>query len=271
MTVTKIEKQLEQARIDRNAINDELAALDACKAEASRTSATFAEWRSSVDKKTGERERLDICISTLEAEVEQAKRDAARADLLSRRAALEKQTAALARRITEEGTNAAAVLVQLAEEASTNAADVGRLNRELSDDEQLIHADRIARHRDPVPRKILDETAVDLWVFERTGELVGDQDAVLERTFERGTIRASGISLANRPVIRKRFRQVRYLAPGDREYADPLGSVLRLPRFDAPGMLFDHGHKAEPAPRQELMELVPTANAPAEPAASEVA
>lgn len=109
-----------------------------------------------------------------------------------------------------------------------------------------------------------------MWVFERTGELVGYQDAVLERTFERGTIRTSGISLANRPVIRKRFRQVRYLAPLDREYADPLGSVLRLPRFDGPGMLFDHGHKAEPAPRQELMELVPTADALARAAAIEV-
>jgi hypothetical protein len=162
------------------------------------------------------------------------------------------------------------VLVQLAEEAKANAADVEKLNRELSDDEQLIHADRIARHRDPAPRKNLEETTVDLWVFERTGQLIQDQDAVLERTYERGSIRASGISLANRPVIRRRFRQIRYLAPGDREYADPLGSVLRLPRFDAPGMFFDHGQKAEPAPRQELMELIPAADAPAKPAASEV-
>jgi hypothetical protein len=98
--VTRIEKQLEQARVDRDAIGQELTALAASKAEASKTSATFAEWRLSFDKKTGEQERLDICIAAIEAEVEQEKRDAARADLLCRRAALAKQTTALARRIT---------------------------------------------------------------------------------------------------------------------------------------------------------------------------
>jgi len=45
--------------------------------------------------------------------------------------------------------------------------------------------------------------------------------------------------LTNKHVVRKRFRQVRLLKPSDREYADPLGSVLRLPRFDGPRMLFD--------------------------------
>jgi hypothetical protein len=264
--MTKIEKQLEQARADLDAINHELTALDASKAEASKTSTTFAEWRASVDKKTGERERLDICIVALEAEVEQQKRDAARADLLSRRAALEKTTAALARRITEEGVKSAAVLVQLAEEAFTNAADVERLNRELSDDERLVHADHLARHRDPVPRKNLKETVVDLWTYEFTGSLVGDQDAVVERSYESGFIPATEHSLTNKPVVRKRFRQIRYLEAGHREYADPLASVLRLPRFDAPGLLFDWGHKAEPAPRQELMELIPVPDAPAKPA-----
>ena len=266
--MTKNEKLLEQARADLDAVNDALTALEAAKAEASKVSATFAKWRASVDEKTGERERLDICIAALEAEVEQQKRDAARADLLSRRAALDKETAALARRITEEGAKSAAVLVQLAEEAKANAVAVEKLNRELSGDERLIHADHIARHRDPAPRKNLEETAVDLWVFEHTGALVGDQDCVVELSNGRGTIPATEHSLTNKPVVRKRFRQVRYLAAGHREYADALGSVLRLPRFDAPGMLFDYGHKAEPARRKELMELIPVPDAPAKPARS---
>jgi hypothetical protein len=163
------------------------------------------------------------------------------------------------------------MLVQLAEEAKANAADVEFLNRELPDDEQLVHADHLARHRDPAPREDIEETTVDLWTYERTGELVGDPDVVVERSYERGIIRGTGVSLANIPVVRKRFKQVRYLARGDREYADPLGSALRLPRFDAPGMLFDHGHKAEPAARHELIELIPAADAPARPAASEAA
>jgi hypothetical protein len=273
MTVTKIEKQLEQARADRDAINHELTALGgASKAEASRTSATFAEWRAAVDKRTGERERLDICISTLEAEVEQAKWDAARADLLSRRAALEKQTTVLARRITEEGAKSAAVLVQLAEETKANAADVEKLNRELSDDEQLIHADHIARHRNPVPREDLEATFVDLWTYASNGELISDQDAVVERSRDRGYIPGSEVRRTPTHVVRKRFKQVRYLAPGDREYFEPLISVMRLPRFDGPGMMFDRGQVVEEprAPRQELMELIPAADAPAKPAASEV-
>ena len=268
--MTKI-KQLEQARADRDAINHELTALDASKAEASKTSATFAEWRASVDKKTGERERLEICVSTLETELEQAKRDAARADLLSRRAALEKQTTALARRITEEGAKSAAVLVQLAEEAKANAADVEQLNRELSDDEQLIHADQIARHRNPVLREDLEATFVDLWTYESTGGLISDQDAVVERSRERGYIPSTKVKRTPTHVVRKRFKQVRYLAPGDREYFEPLISVLRLPRYDGPGMLFDFGHKTEPAQRRELVELIPVPDVPTKPAASEVA
>jgi hypothetical protein len=266
--VTKIEKQLEQARADLDAINHELAALDAAKAEASKTSATFAEWRSSIDKATGERERLDICIAALQTEFEQQRKDAARADLMSRRTTLEKQTDALARRIKFDGAKAADLLVQLTEEATANARAVADLNRELAYDEQLIHADHIARHRDPTPRKTLEETAVELWIHEGTKELVNDQDAVIELSNGRGTIPATEHSLTNKPVVRKRFKQVRYLKASDREYADPLASVLRLPRFDAPGMLFDWGHRAEPAQRRELVELIPVDDAPAKPASA---
>ena len=72
-------------------------------------------------------------------------------------------------------------------------------------------------------------------------------------------------------MVRKRFRQIRYLAPGDREYTEPLGSVLRLPRFDAPGLLFDRGRVVETAPRRELLELIPAPDAPAQPANIEAA
>ena len=67
-----------------------------------------------------------------------------------------------------------------------------------------------------------------------TKELVGDQDAVVALSDERGIIPATEHSLTNDPVVRKRFRQIRYLKPSDREYADPLASVLRLPRSMVP-------------------------------------
>ncbi|WP_035714981.1 hypothetical protein, partial [Bradyrhizobium genomosp. I (2014)] len=226
--MTKTEKLLEQARIDLDATSRDLLALELAKAEASKTSAAFAKWRSSVDEKTSERERLEICVSTLEIEVEQQKKDAARADLVSRRVTLEKQTAALARRITDEGAKAAAALVQLAEESKSNAMDVERLNRELSDDEQLVNADILARHRAPQPRENLDESVVDLWVYERTNELVSDPDSVVERSYERGYIPGTEVGRNPIPVVRRRFRQIRYIEGGERSYVEPLATVLRL-------------------------------------------
>jgi hypothetical protein len=74
------------------------------------------------------------------------------------------------------------------------------------------------------------------------------------------------VSLNATPVVRRRFRQTTYLAQADREYAEPLALVLRLPRFDGPGMMFDRGHKWEPAPRRELVELTTADDAPAIPA-----
>ena len=92
---------------------------------------------------------------------------------------------------------------------------------------------------------------------------------MVELSNGRGTIPANNaISLTSNPVIRKRFRQVRYLKPSGREFADPLASVLRLPRYDGPGMLFDFGNKTEPAQRRELMELIPVPDASAKPARS---
>jgi hypothetical protein len=266
--MTKSEKLLEQARADLDGINDALMVLEAAKADASKTSATFAEWRSSVEKQTGERERLSILIAAFEIEIEQQRKDAARADLMSRRATLEKQTYALARRIRLDGAKAAELLVQLTEEASANARAVAEFNRELGHGEPLEHADHIARYRDPKPRQDLSEEITDLWCFERTGQLAGDQDAVIALANGRGIIPATEHSLTNKPVVRKKYRQVRYLAAGHREYVDPLASILRLPRFDQPGTLYDRGNRLEPARRKELMELIPVPDAPAKPAKS---
>ncbi|UPT88634.1 hypothetical protein HAP41_0000006010 [Bradyrhizobium barranii subsp. apii] len=269
--MTKIEKQLEQARADLAASNEGMAALGAQKAEAIRSSKTYAQWRLSYEEFSLEGERLGQLVEKLEADLEREKADAKRSALDSRKAELQKQTAALARRINEEGSRAAAVLVALAEEARANAEAVERLNRELSDHEHLIHADHLARHRAPAPRENLAEAIVDLWTFEVGGELVGDPDLVVERSYERGIIPAIGASLRHTPVVRKRFKQITYREQGDREYAVPLASVLKLPRFDAPGMLFDHGRAVEPAQRRELVELIPAPDAPAKPADSEAA
>ncbi|MGO4513250.1 hypothetical protein AB4Z51_40380 [Bradyrhizobium sp. 2TAF36] len=266
--MTKIAKQLTQARADLAAGDQALIALDAEKADALKSSAAFSKWRLAHEEAELERERLGLLVDKLAGELEQEAADAASADLASRRAELEKQSAALARRISEEGGAAAATLVQLAEEARADAEAVEQLNRELPDERRLLHADHIARHRDPAPREDIKETVVDLWTFEQSGEIVGDPDDVVEHSYERGLIRSP---MRNVPVVRRRFRQITYLEQGDREWAESLGSVLRLPRFDGPGLLFDRGHAVEPTPRRELVELVPAHGAPAKPVNNEAA
>jgi hypothetical protein len=211
--VTKIAKQLTQARADLAAGDQALIALDAEKADALKSSAAFSKWRLAHEEAELERERLGLLVDKLAGELEQEAADAASADLASRRAELEKQSAALARRISEEGGAAAATLVQLAEEARADAEAV-------------------------------------------------------EQSYERGLIRSP---MRNVPVVRRRFRQITYLEQGDREWAESLGSVLRLPRFDGPGLLFDRGHAVEPTPRRELVELVPAHGAPAKPVNNEAA
>ncbi|WP_456637146.1 hypothetical protein [Bradyrhizobium sp. USDA 10063] len=273
--MTKTEKLLANARADLAVANEMVAALDAQKADAIRSSKTYAMWRLPFEEASLECERLGQLVATLEVDLQQEQAETVKAALASRRAELERQSAALASRIAKDGAAAAAVLVRLAEEARANAAAVERFNREASDDvAPLFSADQLARYRDPAPREDLEESIVDLWTFEATGELVSDQDAVVERDYFHGRIPAiPGNHVSNHPthVVRKRFRQLTYLEADEREYFNPLTDALRLPRFDGPGMLFDRGRAVEPAQRRELIELLPVDGAPAQPAAAEAA
>jgi hypothetical protein len=271
MTVSKLKKQLTQARAELDAINQELASLDAERAGALANSTAYTKWRQAKEAAELEHDRLVSLAEKLAADLDHEKADADLSALESRKADLEKESRALACRIAEEGGHAAAVLIKLAGEARANADAVAQLNRELGEDEQLMDADHLARHRDPAPREDLESTTVDLWVFERTDELVGDPDLVREISYERGVIPPIGAGPRATPVVRKRFRQIRYLAPGDREYTESLASVLRLPRFNGPGMMFDRGRVVETAPRRELLELIPAPDASAQPANIEAA
>ena len=267
---TKVQRQLEQARSDLAAATAALSSSDEQKADAVKSSKTYSQWRISREELELEVERLALLVERLQADLERERADAASAALATRRETLEQESAALALRIREEGAAAAAVLVELAERAKANAHAVEMINRELAEDKQLLPADHLARHRDPAARENLgEEEIIDLWTFESGGDLVSNPDDVRELSYERGIIPATGYSSRNTPVVRKRFRKIRYLEQGEREWAEPLASVLRLPRFDAPGRLFDFGRAVEPAERRELIELLPADGAPARPASVE--
>jgi hypothetical protein len=255
----KTSKHLATAREELVAVVQLLATLDAERGEALKSSGTFSKWRARHEEAEQEQERLALLIETLETEAEQADLDAAREALAARKADLQKRTSALARRITKEGAAAAAVLVGLAAEAKANADEISRLNRELGpDDEQLLSADHLARYRDPLPRKDLEETTVELWTFaKRPDEIVSDPSVIVEREPGVGFIPPTTRGLHPTHVQRRKFRQIRYLEAGAREYLISLGEALKLPRFDGPGMLFDRGRAVEPAERRELLQIVP--------------
>ncbi|MCK1679545.1 hypothetical protein IVA87_08735 [Bradyrhizobium sp. 147] len=263
--MTKIQRQLEQARADLAAATAALTASDEQQAEAVKSSKTYSQWRLSHEAAALEAERLALLVERLEADLQQEQTDAAVAARAARRVELEQQSKALASRIAEEGAQAAAVLLALAEQAKLNAEAVELFNRELGDDDApLLSGDHIARYRAPAPRQNLAEDVIDLWVFESSGELVNDQDAVIETADGRGKIPGGMVNRHPTFVVRRRFKQVRYLEPGDRQHLEPLSAALRLPRFDGPTMLFDRGRAVKPAERRELLELVPADDAPAE-------
>ncbi|MCK1618909.1 hypothetical protein IVA96_20170 [Bradyrhizobium sp. 159] len=264
----KIHRQLEQARADLTAATAALTVLNEQRTDALKTSAAFAKWRLAHEEAELEIERLALLVQKLEADLEQDAADATVAARAARRVELERQSKALASRIAEEGAQAAAVLVALAEQAKLNAEAVELFNRKLGDDDApLLSGDHIARYRAPAPRQDLAEDIVDLWTFEQNGEIVGDPDVVVERSYERGYIPSH---MRNIQVVRRRFRQITYLEAGERQYLDPLAMVLRLPRFDGPGLLFDRGRVVEPGKPRELIELVPADDALAEPTKAEI-
>lgn len=270
---------LDQARADLAAIESNLAALLAKKIEASKTAASFDEWRSTHGAIAAERERLTVVIEGLEPTVAAEEAGQAKVDLLRRYEARNTANQKLAARIKADLTKANNIVLALVRETAEAAVEDSRINAALPDDlEPLIPADFIARGRPGLDRKELSKTKVWLWTNARNGMLIGDQDAVIDLGNGRGKV-GQGSGQTN--CVAALFEQVEYCPEEPAQRPRALWQ-LALPQPDGPGLVFD-GSKCN-YPTDVLAELARGARAneprerpieielrPVQPAATEAA
>ena len=106
------------ARSELASIETELAALQAGKSAAARSSADYLKWRTSYDGANSERERLTALVETLEAEAEIAAAKDAAAELRRRYENRKAANAKLAARIKSDLAKANSILLGLIREVA---------------------------------------------------------------------------------------------------------------------------------------------------------
>ncbi|KGT75647.1 hypothetical protein MA20_30985 [Bradyrhizobium japonicum] len=227
---------LDKARAALEAVEAELAALQATKSEAARDRASFDEWRAKSAAATAEHERLIALIETLKQEA--AADDALEAEAALRRRYAVKVTAnaKLATRIKSDVAKANAIMLGLVRDVWESAAEDVEINAALPDDlEPLVPADFIARGRPGLERQELKRTRVWLWVNSRGGGLIGDQDVVTDHGDGRGRIGQGPYTVICTHAL---FDQAEYHPAESAERPEALWQ-MRLPRPDGPGFAFD--------------------------------
>src|SRR5262249_46473494 len=116
-------------------------------------------------------------------------------------------------------------------------------NRNLPEGEApIIGADVIARGKPALPRVDVESQAIDLWVFEATGQVVGDQGAVkliAGQNSEHGVIQSSSPEVHGIHCRRPRYRLVTSHPAAPAVVPRPIFRDLRLPQFDGPGVVWD--------------------------------
>jgi hypothetical protein len=227
---------LDQARADLAAIEEELAALDATKSEASKTTAAFTKWRTAYGAANAERERLMIVIEGLELAVAAEESANASEGLLRRYEAKAAANEKLAARIKADLAWANGILLRIVRDVAAAAAEDAEINAGLPEGiEPLLPADFIARGRPGLDRKELEKRRVWLWTNTRNGALIGDQDSVVDRGNGLGRIGA-GAYVTN--CVSALFEQIEYFPAEPAERPQALWQ-LRLPQPDGPGLVFD--------------------------------
>lgn len=229
-------KALDQARAALAEIDKEMAALLARKVEASKTAASFDEWRSTHGDIAAERERLTVVIEGLEPIVAAEESGQAKVELLRRYEARTAANQKLAARIRTDLAKANLIMLRLTRDVVEAAAEDTRINAELPDDlEPLVPADIIARGRPGLARRELKKSRVWLWVNSRNGCLVGDQDSIADYGNGHGRIgQGSYTTICTRAL----FEQVEY-NPSEPAERPTAVWQMRLPQPDGIGVAFD--------------------------------
>jgi hypothetical protein len=129
--------------------------------------------------------------------------------------------------------------LQLVKEAAQQSLEAKALNASLPEGETPIPAaDILARDHGAEHRKDIKSREVELWVIAGTGDIVGNQGAVVSTDGVTGQLNDPYSSFRPR-CMRRRFRETEYHPRTLTDWPGDLFSLVRLPRLDGPGFLFD--------------------------------
>ncbi|MET4043965.1 hypothetical protein [Bradyrhizobium sp. RT6a] len=237
--MSEADKHTAALRADLDAARARLAAIDAGKTAAQTDSAAFAKWSTDRSAAALEVDRRSGLIEVHETEAERARRAEADAAARHEIAVARKVAADLADRIRTDGARITTELLQLTRDCARQSLAAKVLNEALPEGETPIPAaDILARDFGAEPRKDLRSREKDLWVAATTGEVIGDQDAVVSEDGVRGQVHVFGGSMRWK-CLKRRFREVEFHPSSSVDWPGHLFSLIRLPCLDGPGFLFD--------------------------------
>jgi hypothetical protein len=236
------EKKLDTAKVDLAAANARLQKVIAAEDASANSADAYAIWRSARDDAEAEVRRLDKLIAAIEAGAEDIRKHEA-AELMNKRiVAARKQNEAVAERMRTDGVRLIAEVKALARDIAAACLEARAVNVALpAGVETVVEADFLACGRPGVPRENVSEKIVDLWVFENSGNLIGNQDAVTETADGKGfLVPGTGVgAMLGTSCVRRRYRHVSY-RPAERPTDPvPFHASLRLPDCDGPAPGFD--------------------------------
>lgn len=236
---TEADKLAAALRADLQAARAKLAELDAGKVAAMSDSIVFAKWSSERAAASLEVDRRAGLLETHEVEANAAQTAEADAAIRREFEAARKAAADLAARIRTDGQRIAAELLQLAKDAAQQSLLAKALNERLPAGEAPVPAaDILARDLGAEPRKDIRWREIDLWVSLNSGEVIGDQDAVASEDGVHGQVHVFGGTMRWK-CLKRRFREVEFHPSTAPDWPGDLHSLIRLPRLDGPGFLFD--------------------------------
>ncbi|WFT95066.1 hypothetical protein QA633_43635 [Bradyrhizobium barranii] len=236
---SEIDKRSAAFQPELAAARRKVSELDAGKAAALADSVAFGKWSAERSAASLEVDRLTGLIETYETDAEAARRADAEAAARRETAAARKAAADLANRIRTDGARIMTELLQLTQDCAKQSLAAKALNSRLPDGEVPVPAaDILARDFGAEDRKDLRSRETTLWVVADDGRIVGDQASVNSADGVTGHLHVAGAGFRWK-CVRRKFREVEFHPRTLPDWPGGLFQLMRLPRVDGLGYLFD--------------------------------
>lgn len=236
---TETDKRIAAVKADLQAARAQLATIDAGKAAALADSVAFAKWSANRKAAALEVDRVVALAEAVETEAEAALTAEANAATRREFATARKEFEDVEKSIRSDGARIFGEVLDLAKRCAQQSLAAKALNDRRPEGEPTIPAaDIFVRDVGSAPRKDIRSRDVDLWVAETTGAIIGDQDAVASEDGVHGQVHVHGGSMRWK-CLKRRFRETEFQPSSAVDWPGDLFSLIRLPRLDGPGFVFD--------------------------------